>query len=330
MIELFPLLHKYLLPSLVDTESLEIIRSKVANIPPVSGGIFECRLGYENCLTDLNVCIRAVDRHMVNPSFQHPAVADFFKDWGATSIPLLNAIEIVWLEFDTIYNQTDSCPPSIFFNAPKRSNTKQINQEIQLITYLYEKLNKVFFSSSFRDHYLLCKNSLPPHAFTAFVGLMLSRNENGFRLNFRGMCSETLSQYLRQIRWKGETKELDNFLNLLKDDLGCLTLALDVGNEISLRIGIECYLKPKKTWEEILNKLACLGLCKEEKRAAVLNWSGQHFEYDDTIHWPHSLRGISNTIFRWVNHLKIVYIPGQPLTMKAYLAFGHCNRFPRI
>jgi hypothetical protein len=71
---------------------------------------------------------------------------------------------------------------------------------------------------------------------------------------------------------------------------------------------------------EFLARLVKMGLCSDEKRAALFEWPG--WGWDSMPHecWP-------SVVVRRVNHVKVLWDVDAPVAAKAYLCF--CHEWPR-
>jgi hypothetical protein len=165
------------------------------------------------------------------------------------------------------------------------------------------------------------------------MGMMFSRQSEDLRLCIRGLPPRGMSQYLGRAGWSGRGEELDAIIEQLLPFVDDVTLDIDAGEGVGPKIGLECILdrdpRPER-WQRWLDHLVAVGLCTPRKRDGVMAWMGLSTQRTQPELWPENLArasqrtpGLISAFHRRVNHLKIVHQPGQPLQVKAYLAFRH-------
>ena len=144
-------------------------------------------------------------------------------------------------------------------------------------------------------------------------------------------------EYLTVVGWPGDGADLRGVLEPLASSVDRMALAIDVGDAVRPKIGLECSVdgnrqpRRKPRWGAFLNSLVLSGLCTEDKREALLAYPGYVDEAAHTVPWPAALRQASqllggrslSTFVRSLHHVKIVYRPGEQLEAKAYLAGNH-------
>ncbi len=318
---------------------------------------FECRLGEELPRADFLVLARAScgrdslaglhptstlpARLMTDPVWSR--VRDFSSHWADPSSPLYHAVDNVWLEFDVDGPAPDVPVPSIFFGP-------QSNDQIDDIEVAGEPNAEGRLATVERTIRLLAGGEPPPlrmleGCFRALwsdeqvfqVGLMLSRGEDAVRLCIRMRSVERIMEYLTVVGWPGDEADLRGVLEPLARSVDRVVLAIDVGDAVGAKIGLECYFyenrQPRREprWGAFLNSLVLQGLCTPDKREALLAYSGYFDQNAHGVPWPAALRRASrlldgrslSTFVRSLHHVKIVHRPGNPLEAKAYLAGNH-------
>ena len=114
-----------------------------------------------------------------------------------------------------------------------------------------------------------------------------------------------------------------------------LALHLDVAEELSPKIGIECkFLKRRSPdreplWHDFLGFLVERGLCLYEKREALLEFPG--YSPTDTDICPFPLKQLADQLemlyqsffVRTIYHIKLVYDEKSGWEAKAYLGVNH-------
>src|SRR5262249_53377521 len=108
-----------------------------------------------------------------------------------------------------------------------------------------------------------------------YVGLMLGRPTDALRLCIRGLLPDQLPGFLSRIGWSGPRDAAAAALlpfALLADRF---SLAVDVGERVGPRLGLECRLDQDAAaaWEPFLDALVACGTCTAAKRDAVLGWT---------------------------------------------------------
>jgi hypothetical protein len=161
---------------------------------------------------------------------------------------------------------------------------------------------------------------------------MLSRPDAPMRLVLQvgHACARSL---LAELGWPGPQASLDHFLSEIRPLISSFSIDLDVREGVSPKIGFECYgdaaPDPRALMATLLDRLCTLGLSSRAKADALLGWPGIVEPATSAAPWPRNLaaaalrRGWRSSFQRRVNHLKIVYAPGQPPCVKAYFGLTH-------
>jgi hypothetical protein len=317
---------------------------------------FECRLGEENPRADFLVLARAScgrdslaglhptstlpARLMADPVWRR--VRDFAAHWAAPSSPLYHAVDNVWLEFDINGPVPDVPVPSMFFGPQSNDQIDDIevagepNAEGRLATV--ERTIRLLAGGEPPPRMLEgCFRALSSDAQVFQVGLMLSRGDDAVRLCIQIRSVERIMEYLTVVGWPGDEADLRGVLELLARSVDRVALAIDVGDAVRPKIGLECYFyenrQPRREprWGAFLNSLVLQGLCTADKREALLAYPGYVDQNAHGVPWPGALQRTSqllggrslSTFVRSLHHVKIVYRPGEPLEAKAYLAGNH-------
>ncbi len=124
-------------------------------------------------------------------------------------------------------------------------------------------------------------------------------------------------------------------LSSLQSWVDSFLLHLDVGEEISPKVGIECCYDRRRgpdrepRWRGFLDSLKTLHLCLPEKADALLAYPG--YAPTDREACPAGLREVANKLeliwrsffARAIYHIKLTYGHGHPWEAKAYLGVGH-------
>lgn len=334
------LIAPFLQPALVSSEALSRIYALTESLYPFSIACLECRLAENNPRVDFLADVRrgtlSIPEHFLN----HPVWQDiqsFYQIWSKTTSFLHPKVRNLILEFDLENNiQTDKIPLPCLFLGVNLDSKSEVGNIIKLMSYIPSNiLINQPNSRQFESNLQQCVNNLPEGAFIGHLGVMLSRSTQQVRLHIKGIPKLQIPEYLKKIGWGSKTSQLASLIENLSNFVDYFTLDLDIGEQIGLKIGIECYLEkqpPNETrWHSFFDYLVTEGLCSSAKKNALLAWPGitQKDECPET--WPSNLYlgdtflgSIALSVFyRAIYHIKVVYHPDMPLFAKAYLEFGH-------
>ncbi|MBW4593456.1 MAG: hypothetical protein KME46_11175 [Brasilonema angustatum HA4187-MV1] len=325
-------------PELVSSQALAQIQALAQRLPISSANLLECRLNGNEPDVDFHASFthfppELSDRFLPNLAWQ--ACQTFAQKWMDSASSLHQSINNLILEFDLPEQPTDqqfieaiSPSPYIMFKPETTINLQElIEHSLRLFQY---PLN-----SQLTAKLKHCLSSLPDGAKLANIGVWLARPNQGLRLTIKEILFEQLPIYLEQIGWEDPTHALALYSSTLSPFVDTLALAIDIDQTVHPRIGLECFVTKQfhdqSRWQQFIDHLVHADLCTPGKRNALLDWSGFTQRSDCPELWPANLTygdilmGSNAVSFFWrrINHIKIVYQPGQPLSAKAYLAFGH-------
>lgn len=319
---------------------------------------FECRLGESAPRADFLACINVADGGREILAGQHPTadlpatlfdhpvwqrVRQFSSHWADANSMLYEQADNVWIEFDVDGPPPTIPVPSLFF-GPKGIQSQIVSlahsdgafHPHQWITQMALPLvlGDVLTPST-EQKLFECFDALPVNAEVFQIGVMLARKSDLVRLCVRDIAPTQIPAYLTRLGWPGEEGRLRTLMTELSSCVGSINLNFDVSDRILPKIGLECYFDiPSDPWAKLdrfLDHLVRTGLCRSEKRDALLAYIGQSCESNYEL-WPEHLRHTSrflnskflSTFFRTLHHIKIVYQPDNVLEAKAYLAVNHC------
>ena len=157
---------------------------------------------------------------------------------------------------------------------------------------------------------------LPESAWIFGFGFLHARGFDTMRIGICGFRNrEEITNFLEMIPWEGSTIRLLEETRLLADHPGAYVLAIDLEEKILTRIGIECVLEKStnKTIAEMLFREIGSHRLDPKRSSAILNWI-----FDDDI----ILYGTKLRMQRWLNHIKVIYEPGYPISLKPYLYYN--------
>ena len=238
-------------------------------------------------------------------------ISNLCRSLGEGDRSFRDNINHLWLEFD-IGKEQGVPIPCLFLAIPEHgtSNIEWLVQIFQILNYpsspqFFELLTHCFRSPALRNK-------------SFEVGFMFSRQTDKARLVFLDVSED----FINSLEDLGLTcagpAELRSLLADLKGIAKTINLAIDVGDTIGSKIGLECQFSGKvqsdqPRWSRLLDALVSVGCSARDKRDAVLSWPGSSVERFSHLLWP-------TAVVRKISHLKVVWQPGNsPLQSKAYL-----------
>jgi hypothetical protein len=324
--------------ALVPPDALDRIRPVADLLPPVSNVAIECRLQAD--ADNVDFIPQFIQRGGSGRKLAHyrpddpiwSTIGRFCRQWLQPGTPLQEKIHAIWLEFDISAAATELPQPSIFVGFAGVGDPAYYQQLAESSVGL---LQTDLLSPSFRQNLAACFTNLPAPANLFSIGLMLARRYDRARVCIGRLPPAHLLTYLQNIGWPGSLHEVQQFatnLSPLVDEYG---LALDVGETITGKLGIECYLyesSPQREprWSQLLDYFVSLGQCAPEKKEALLRWPGRHLhgltpaEAADLRAAPDTLPPrYQNLLTRRISHLKLVLEPSRLPETKGYLELSH-------
>ena len=324
----------YLPASLVSGTALQRIDTLARQLPALSTGGFECRLGAPRMAVDFHVgFLRNLAPSLPDDLRGHPTwqvVEAFCRDWVDPGSVLYGGVDNMILEFDVGTHEASVPVPAVFISL-KAAAARDARTVVESVL---ERLG-VPRDSGRRTCVSRCLDALPPHARIAHLGAMASRSAQLLRLNVGGVTPNLVPSYLTRIRWPGLATELDALVRNVTPYVDHIELAIDVSDTVLPRIGVECFLRKsppdEPRWPALLDHLVTADLCSSDKRDGLLSWPGLMQRDGQPGSWPGHLgmselfmQSHARSVFvRRLNHVKLVYEAGGPVEAKAYLSFGH-------
>ena len=332
----------FLPPELVSPQRLEPILALARKLPACSSSGFECRLGEPEPVADFLVNLLPSDGSRAAFAGHHPEsqpeaafllsdvwqrVQGFCRDWDDPQGLLHSRVRDMWLEFDLKELEAQLPIPGVFFGPS--TEPEELFGTLERCVGLLRGTTDTGLPPALRR----CAELLPPPPRIDQVGMMFSRHSEELRLCIRGLTPRALGGYLAQAGWSGRTEELEAIVETLVPFVDDVTLDIDVAESVRPKVGLECILdkapSPER-WRRWLDDLVARGLCTAGKRDGMLAWIGVSTQRSQPELWPENLvrasqrtPGLISGFQRRINHLKLVHQPGQPLQVKAYLAFRH-------
>lgn len=320
------LLHTYqkIVPHLPKALISEAYRDRMAQVaallPPVAITGLECRMHNADPRVDLSILVDPLlgeaaywaNEYEISTPQLDPSR---FQSW--VSIRRLcngmldhqsfmhNVIGHLALEFDLPPDQKKLSEPLFFALFRPLPAFVKLREAIVQKT-LATVPNR--FTQTVRNQVGICTTELPLTDQVYGIGWMPGRDENTIRYGIGTDSLEGLYHYLERIGWPGETAELQKCLDPLAPFWGHqILVGLDVSEEIMPRIGIELRIPPKRLPAFVALAVE-MRICTPEKGQALLEWKALDEQATQEV-----ACGLA--------YVKIVFLPGELLQMKAYLYF---------
>jgi len=319
-----PLLTPHLPEHLVDPEARERLARLTELLPGTVLGAIEIRLAPGPGPVDLAVRLSMPgEACQIAQWIQPPHVREYLLGWARAPEPLL---PYTWLEFDLPDAGGDLAPVLI-------SRIKRRTDPDWLLDVLLPALRGRPPHPAQRAMLLRTLTGLPEESWCCYAFDMQSRGTDAVRLSFSGLRPHLMPDRLEHLGRPDLAEALRPAVGLVKDrGLFELNLEVDRDAEIRPRVGFEMSFKQwpgnDPQWQSLLGRLVDAGLCSSEKRDAALAWSGYDSPRRAPGAWPARKELARTYLVRWISHVKLVCVPGEPLEAKAYLLFALWTRSP--
>ena len=127
---------------------------------------------------------------------------------------------------------------------------------------------------------------------------------------------DQMVEYLERAHWKGDIAEFKQRCQFVDETCESFVLSLDLTDQLLPRVGIECQPGIENNRLKSTDFLA--RICEElnyatDRAEAVLSWIGRDELVLDS--------GVRMSSERWLSHIKLQYIPGEPVQTKTYLCY---------
>lgn len=336
--------------ALASAESVRRITLLAGTLAPIHRAGFECRLETDDPQVDFQQGIRCREE-------EPEALAEFIaarlsgldsrqaRSWRALAAlcraasapgsPLAKSLSELWLEFDvppvaedgSAELELDHISPSVF--ARVRPGPEAPNHAAVVFGLLTEGREM----PALEHHLSRCIIACSDGAYVSHVALMLGREPAALRVNVSGLPLRLLPRYLEEIGWPGPADEIRRLAGTLLQFVDTIVIALDMGDQVEPRIGLECFFSEWHTvdprWDYLLDHLVDAGLCSPGMRNALLAWPGRVSPADAPGPWPEQLlidgllqpAHLFGVLDRRLSHVKLVHAPGAPLRAKGYFGF---------
>ncbi|MEM1370354.1 MAG: methyltransferase domain-containing protein, partial [Cyanobacteria bacterium P01_H01_bin.15] len=226
--------------------------------------------------------------------------------------------------------------PCIFLALNKKCFVHQENLDTLFKTWPASNFGESDEADLIIANFRRCFYELPPGAWIAHLGMMLSRATDMRRVVVKGLDRIEIPNYLSCINWSWSTDKIAGIIEQISPYVDDVILDMDVGAQMMPTIGLECRIEQQPSqgnrWQKFLEFLVSAGLCTPEKAEALLAWPGVTQKSDVPPEmWPLNLalgdwfagKDAISCFYRRIYHIKLVYRPDKPLEAKAYLEFGH-------
>ena len=272
---------------------------------------------------------------MQQPEWQQ--IAAFSEAWNGKDLRIKEQVKCFWLEFDMPQTDPAVLIPSVFFGPEKISQDTLQDVKTQfswLINSALPLLRGRQLSKQVKQQILRCIQKIPPGASLFQVGTMLSRSTQDVRLYINKIHPQEIIPYLHALGWSEEDDKYQRLVEEIQTKAERYVLSFDVtADGIGPRIGLECSFEESRyheetRWKELFDYLVEKEMCLPEKRDVLLQYPGveDHDDFSGAVMKPiasvsqHLDEISSGSLVRYISHIKIVNVPGQPLESKAYPA----------
>ena len=245
----------------------------------------------------------------------------------------LPIVQDAWLEFDIEAQQSELHVPALFVS---QKDKQMVGQNKTIPRPIYNLLPLMHGTSIQQETWDMLETiyaSLPTNAQVYQIGIMLSREQVGLRMEIRCLSSEEMMTLLQKCGWVGDKVALKKTV----DYWGALTdivyLTFDIlGDKIGPKIGLELIfngilpIAREPRWTALTQSLVTNKLCSLEERDAILNWAGIVSETNSDENWNANLNAAQSlfgnsaemVIKKFLNHIKIVFQHSDVTQAKVY------------
>jgi prenyltransferase/squalene oxidase-like repeat protein len=326
--------------ALISEAALTRLRRQALALPPVPRIAVECRLAAGADQVDLQLCLR-------RDVGDYPTLADYADelarerpaDAGAAGLAafarrladpasrLHQGIAEVFLEYDLPEGADLRQPPAVFLSLPADQDAARavVAEALSLL--------RPAAAPRLAEPIARCFAACEGDAAVAHLGVMLSRPIDAVRVNVKGLRPAQIAPYLAACVWPGDLDQAAALFDWAADTADRVTLALDVGEALLPRIGVECFndMQPRANpaWRVRLGALCDAGLCAPDKAEAFLRMPATRGP-SRARPWPADLMAESllrpddelTALARRLVHVKITETAGAHREAKAYFGAG--------
>jgi hypothetical protein len=149
----------------------------------------------------------------------------------------------------------------------------------------------------------------PPRAYVSHIDVAWRGSGPTLCVEVKRLRGQSVARYLDMVEWPGESAAVLAEIEHLSCFADHSALRLEVGREISPRLGFDCHLisqtPTESRWASLLDDLVMQGLCSRAKRDAFLCWAGMTTPLLTDLDWPDRL--IVESLGHPANYLSVIH-----------------------
>jgi hypothetical protein len=261
-------------------------------------------------------------------------IEKFVTTWANPHSVLYKNILGLWFEFDIVDDLTHVPIPCVFVHTvPLSINNSESTRECTWLTHFaLPLLIGQQLSQNVERNAMEAIQRLPEGVSVFQVGVMLSRATSGIRLVLNKIKPTQIIPYLKTLGWSDNDDRLLSLIEELEHYVTSIVLHINIGEKgVDSKIGLECSFYPRlynfeTKWSVFLNYLVKNGLCRPEKKNALLHFPGvEREDMNDDFNLKSYVTNaripdndFSSALVRYISHIKLVYMPNQPPEAKVY------------
>ncbi|HEX3866762.1 MAG TPA: prenyltransferase/squalene oxidase repeat-containing protein [Gemmatimonadaceae bacterium] len=321
---------------------------------PIPRIAVECRLTGASDQVDIQQCIRrddgefsALADHAASllDAFPHHAALlglnSFCSELVHEHSLLRSGIEEIFLEYDlpaALDAPRAAIVPGLFFSLPEQPHCAR-RVVLEAISRLRVAAGDAppRMIASIERCFAAC-DSGSMDASISNIGVMLGRTDDVVRMNVKGLRPSEIDGFLTRCEWPGDRANAARLFDEAVNRADRVTLALDVGETLLPRIGVECFFdeQPARdpSWHASFDELVEAGLCSQAKANAFVAIQARLTPATTAHRWPEAAIVASlardpqelSTFERRAVHFKITEVAGRRPEAKAYFGAGHLWR----
>ena len=322
---LLPTLRPYIPRCLIDDEWLERIAQRVGDLPGLetaSGTYLEFRLGEETAAADFVVAVgpglpltpfyirRGETAAAGSPAARLGGILSDMQNSGDER-QFLGA----FLEYDIVETPAGARPePGVFLSLWRRPERSEHAPELaRAIARTMGWTNEGITETVLRAH-----DALRCGAAIHQIGAMPDRDLRAVKILVSKIAAEDIPGYLERARWPGDIERVRHVVDAMSPLPVGFSLSIDMLPQGLLpRLGVE--VSPADggvgalSWGPLVERLAEMGWCLEEKRRGLLEFPGidRIFRKDGLF-----------VLYKGIGHAKIT-VHGDSVQAKAYAGFKY-------
>lgn len=330
--------RRYLFPALVEKANISSIAQLAQTLPAAPLVIFENRLAEGQYGLDFLICTspswaqQSTIAQLGAGDAAWQAVWQFGQAWSAepADSPFRTGLDSLWLEFDTAQSAATAVPGILFASMERSANqsapafhAKAVWQTIAALQP--SRLQNVAFVQLLEQ----LMAALPSHGRVYALGDMAGRASSYLRVAISQVGMDEVLPFLAAIHWPGDRQVVAALLDKLRPFVQQVSLDLDLGDHIGPVLGVELLNNNRFDhvwWQKLFAFLVAEELCTPAKQTAFLKWPGNSVETHNTAIWPNQLQPTGHLkqpvdclLLRFINHVKLVCRPNQPIEAKGYI-----------